>query len=149
MSEQMWDRTQDLTLGSGRQIRIKRISLQELVLSGQIPDSLTATVAKLMSDPSMQGKPFTEMFSNPFEAVVAATELNRVTVEVAMVEPKLEKSPNYEAGEASYFDFTEAEREEILNWINQPVEALVPFPDGQTQDLESVPDEQAMDGQTE
>jgi hypothetical protein len=128
MSE--WNRTQKLMLSSGREVELRRVTLEELVVMGQVPNSLSAVVARILNDPDIANKPATELFGgDPVEAVKSATEFNKAMLTLALVNPKLTDVPNYKEGEASYFDLTDAERNEIIAWINGPVEQLEPFPE--------------------
>ena len=131
MSE--WNRAQTIKLSSGREVTLKRVSLEELVVMGQVPNSLTAVVAKILSDPEAAKRDMNSMFGNdPVEVLKSATELNKAMATLALTNPKLTDTPDYDAKEpeeASYFDLTPNEQNEIANWINRPIEQLEPFPE--------------------
>jgi hypothetical protein len=131
MSE--WNRAETIKLSSGRSVTLRRVSLEELVVMGQVPNSLTAVIARILADPEIVGRPATEIFGgDPIEAVRGATELNKAMATLSLVDPKLTDTPDYAAKdpeEASFFDFSPQEQLEISNWINGVVEQLEPFPE--------------------
>lgn len=112
-SKDKWIKIHELTLPSGNVAELKRVALVDLIVSGGIPDSLSARAVEMASQTRVQQLSAAEL--KEYEGVV-----NQV-VAAAMVEPHV--GP----GGLNIADIDFIDRVQIFNWANGSAHSLRPF----------------------
>jgi len=118
-----WQRDFEMTLPSGNVIRLKRVSLLDLIVAGSIPDTLSARAVEMVSQTQARKLDAAEL--RQYENVV------NLVVKAAAVEPRVADRSGDETLAVTEIDFVD--RVQIYNWANGAANSLRPFrdqPDG-------------------
>lgn len=110
---------EDFTLPSGLDVRLKRVSLLDLVQGGRIPQTLHAPVAEMMKRKPDAGVELADLekFGGVLDLVAAACLVGPDGLDVA--------------------ELPAADKQAIFNWANEAAGRLQPFRPQQNGDVES------------
>lgn len=111
-----WKRDFEMTLPSGNVIRLKRVSLVDLLVQGAIPDTLSARAVEMAH---AQPRKLTTEELSEYEGVV------NLVVKAAAVEPRVADRAGDDTLALADLDFVD--RVQIFNWANGGVHNLRPF----------------------
>lgn len=114
-----WKHNFELVLPSGNVIRLKRVSLVDLIVQGAIPDTLSARAVEMASQTQQKRLSADELRS--YEGVV------NLVVKAAAVEPRVSDRPGEDTIAVTDLDFVD--RVQIFNWANGALNSLRPFRD--------------------
>jgi len=121
-SAAQWKRDFEMTLPSGNVIRLKRVSLVDLIVQGAIPDTLSARAVEMASQTQQRKLSADEL--RQYEGVV------NLVVKAAAVEPRIADRASDDALALPDVDFVD--RVQIFNWANGALHSLRPFRDDAT-----------------
>jgi len=115
-SAKEWKRTEEMTLPSGNVVRVKRVSLMDLIVQGGIPDTLSPLATEVATKTQMKLEPGD---LQQYEAVV------NLVVKAAVVEPQVADQAGPETLGVREIDWLD--RLEIFKWANGVATTLRPF----------------------
>lgn len=105
------------TLPSGNVARLRRIHIMQLVEQGQVPDTLTALVAQMISsDPRLRLS---------MADLKRYAEVVNVVVKAAFVEPRLADEPGEDCLGVQEVNFSD--RAAVFEWCHLPTAKMTPF----------------------
>ncbi|RPI92883.1 MAG: hypothetical protein EHM40_11570 [Chloroflexi bacterium] len=119
-------RVKDLTLPSGLDLKVRDVSMTDLMLSGRLPDSML----DFAQDASAQGAKDIDlkaMVKNGHDFQLLIDEV----VMLCVVEPPIAKQPDDE--HLGIDELNGDDKMFIFNWVNREVEQLRPFREGEAQ----------------
>lgn len=136
MELQAWraSRTTQKTLTSGLELTLKRVSLLDLAMNGDIPNTLAGVVDDLMDS----GKTVNVKMAE-FGQYGAAIDL---VVKACIVSPPIAETAD--ETHLSIHEIPAEERIEIFEWANQGVEQVAPFRAQQGKPVATVLDESGI-----
>lgn len=123
-----------LTLPSGNVVRMRPVALDVLIVSGRIPDFLTAVAAK-----SLWTETSGEEIASRDELAKGFAELVNIIVPAALLEPKVVEDPQGD-DEVSLEDIDFQDKVSIFQLAVQPSEVLRKFRDQQDAGVATVSD---------
>ncbi len=120
---------EEVKLPTGMTVVLRQVSLQALMLRGDIPDSLTGLMAEMIL-----GKIDT---TDPLRTARGAIDLNFKLCQEALVSPRIVEKPTGD-DEISFDDLTEQEVNFIVAWAQEPQRAMEAFRQESAEDVGSV-----------
>lgn len=121
-------------LPSGNCARLRPVSLDVLIMQGQLPDLLTPIAAKMLWADTQ-----TDAIADQLELAKGYTELVHYTVKASVLEPKIVDVPQAD-DEVSLEDIDFADKTAIFQLATQPSEVLRRFRRKQAGDVEPLSD---------
>lgn len=129
---------------SGRVVRVRPVALDQMILSGELPDFLTAIAAKtLWATPELE-----TALSDQVELAKNYFNLVNLIVKQTVIEPAIVDT-NPSESEVLLVDISLQERIEIFNMAQQPAEALRSFRLKQEAGMADIPDGEDIRAATE
>ncbi len=140
MNLQAWrqSRTTTMTLQSGLEVVLKKASLLDLAMNGEIPNTLAGVVDDLMDS----GKTVTVKVED-FGKYGAAIDM---VVKACVVEPALADEPD--ETHIGIREIPAGDRIEIFTWANEGVEQVAPFRAQTGERVATVLDESSVRAET-
>lgn len=127
------EKGQLVELASGFVVRLRPVSIGELVLEGMIPNTLIPQVNRMMGV-----APTTEDTDETlFERGKSWLQILKIVCTAAMMQPKIVDDPQDEY-EISFYDLTSRDRDQIFSWVTAPQEAVQKFRPEQDASVEPV-----------
>jgi len=117
-----------VTLPSGNTARLRQVDLFDLMVQGNIPDSLTGLVAQQLR--MNKGQPEQLSEAGPINTMKGYGELLEVTALAAFVEPQLVKAEADEDLDSNKLwvgRLSVADKNAVFNWANGKAKHIEPF----------------------
>ncbi len=134
----------EIRLPSGNEVRLRPISLDVLLLQGNLPDFLTPIVAR-----ALWAETPLEDIENEADLATGFAELVNEIVPAVMLEPKVIGEGEPEEGEILLEWIEFPDKVFIFNLAIQPVEVMRKFRDEQIANVDSVSDGEESGDETE
>ncbi len=119
-------RLHDLTLPSGLAVKVRDVSMTDLLFTGKLPESML-DIAQTAADQGKQDIDLKSLVKNGHDFDILVREL----VLLCVVEPPMaEKADDEHLG---IDELNGNDKMFIFNWVNREVDQLRPFREGETQ----------------
>lgn len=105
-----------IELPSGLVVKVKRPSVPHMIRAGKLPASLAAAQFRVQTGGESSDKDVERIY-----------QLQLKIVELALIEPKVTATPDYDQNEISIDDIEPGDCDAIYAWVNGGEEALAKF----------------------
>lgn len=113
---------QHVTLPSGNVARLRPVSFEELLRAGRIPNPLLSTLRRMMGLDRIEQNAPRDLAKETEDMIL----LMEIVCKSAMLEPRIVDDPT-EDDEIAFFDLTSADRDYVMDWVQNPQSAVKPF----------------------
>lgn len=125
-SGKQWRRLREegasVQLPSGNVAQLRPVSLEELVVSGKIPNPLLARVRSLIGLGLREDENEIDMAERTKEMI----DIMKIVCQSAFLNPRIVDDPEND-NEISFFDLSAMDRDFVMDWVQGPQRTLEPF----------------------